>query len=87
MTTAATIVERIALAITEEYPGERIAAASIAEQLAAVAEAEGIPVGCALVWIRDRPRHELSLAAWRKWCKRFRFLDATTSAESGSEHA
>jgi hypothetical protein len=80
--TTTTIVESIALAIAEEYPGERTAAASIAEQLAAIAEADGIPLVTVAMWIRDRPRHELSAQAWRTWCKRYRF-----GASSGGDHA
>ena len=77
----ATIVESIALAIAEEYPGERNAAPLIAEQLAAIAEADGIPLAHVALWIRDRPRHELSAQAWRTWCKRYRF------GRAGGEHA
>ena len=67
------IVDTIALAIAEEYPGERNAAATIAEQLAAIAQADGIPLAVVATWIRDRPRHELSTRAWRDWCKRYDF--------------
>lgn len=65
------ITERVALAIAEEYPEHRQAALQIAEQLVAAAEADGIPVTDLTLWIRDKPRHDLSTFAWRQWLKRY----------------
>jgi fructose-1,6-bisphosphatase/sedoheptulose 1,7-bisphosphatase-like protein len=65
-----TIVEKVAIAIAEEYADQRDAAPQIAEQLVAIAEAEGIPLLDLFVWIHDRPRHELSTFALRSWRKR-----------------
>jgi hypothetical protein len=78
-----TVVERIAIAVAEEYPDEREAAPSIAEQLIAISETEGIPVEHIAMWIRDRPRHELSAQHWRQWSKRYMVDASTSGVEAG----
>ncbi len=68
------IVENIAAAIAFEYPG--VDAPAIAEQLVASAESDGIPSTALITWIHDKPRHDLSLRAWRDWCGRYNFATA-----------
>ena len=44
------------------------------EQLAAVAVANGLTASEILLWIHDRPRHEMSAAHFVRWCGRYGFL-------------
>jgi hypothetical protein len=60
----------LALVIREEYPNEQLAD-ELAEQLAAwaIAKREGLDI--VLAWLRDRPRHPLSMAHLADWTRRY----------------
>lgn len=62
--------EQIAAAIRAEYPAEQLPD-ELAEQLAAAAGCAGIALPTLLLWIGDRPRHELSTAHLRRWSARY----------------
>lgn len=73
MPTPTTTVDRIRDAIAEVY-AEEPSPEQLAEQLAALAAAHGVSVGEVLLWIHDRPRHEMSAAHFLRWCERYGFI-------------
>jgi len=77
-----TTAESIAAAIAEERPREADEAPWLASEIAAAAEARGIPLHAALAFIHDRPRVILSGAEFLRWCERFKIIPA---AELGTE--
>jgi hypothetical protein len=74
MPTSASTAERIRDAIAEVY-AEEPSPDQLAEQLAAVAAAHGLGLRDILLWIHDRPRHEMSAAHFLLWCERYGFLE------------
>ena len=71
-----TTAESIAAAIVEERPDERDSAAELALEMAAAAEARGIPLHAAIAFIHDRPRVTFSAPAFLRWCERFKIIAA-----------
>jgi fructose-1,6-bisphosphatase/sedoheptulose 1,7-bisphosphatase-like protein len=70
MPTSASTAERIRDAIAEVYAAE-----PSPDQLATVAAAHGLGLRDILLWIHDRPRHEMSAAHFLLWCERYGFLE------------
>ena len=52
----------------------------LAEQLAAVAGAHGIGTGEILLWVHDRPRHEMSATHFVSWCRRYGLIASRSAA-------
>ena len=71
-----TSAESIAAAILEERPEEAPVAADLALELAAAAEARGIPLHAALAFIHDRPRVPFTAPAFLRWCDRYKIIPA-----------
>lgn len=71
-----TTAESIAAAIVEERPHEADAAVELALEIAAAAEARGIPLHAALAFIHDRPRVTYSAPAFLRWCERYKIVPA-----------
>ena len=74
----ANMVDEVAAAIATTFPLERPELRQFyAESLCAQCEWEGLPVTSVLLWLRDEPPpRELSSAAWRKFCARYKFRPA-----------
>lgn len=64
--------EQIAAAIAEMYALEP-SPEELAAQLVAIADAHTINRHVILMWIHDRPRHEMSTAHFLQWCRRYDF--------------
>jgi hypothetical protein len=77
-----TTAESIAAAIAEERPQEAFWAPWLADEIAAAAEARGIPLHAAIAFVHDRPRVILSGPEFLRWCERFKIIPA---AELGSD--
>jgi len=71
-----TTAESIAAAIATERPTEADRAPELALDIAAAAEARGIPLHAALAYIHDRPRLILSAPAFLRWCERYKIVPA-----------
>ena len=67
-----TSAERIRDALAEMYAAEP-APDELAEQLVATAAAIGVDEHVIVLWIHDRPRHEMSAAHFRRWCALYGF--------------
>jgi len=67
MTTTASIAAAIAAA----HPHEELWADQLASELAAAAEARGVPLTAALAYVSDRPKLTLSAPGFLRWCDRF----------------
>ena len=65
--------DRIRDAIAEVYASEPTPD-QLAEQLAAVAAGNGLGAGEILLWLHDRPRHEMRAAHFTRWCRRYGFI-------------
>jgi hypothetical protein len=77
-----TTAESIAAAILEQRPEEASAAVELALELAAAAEARGIPLHAALAYIHDRPRATFTAPAFLRWCERYKIIPAAELATS-----
>ena len=66
--------DAITAAIADAYAQEP-SPEQLAEQLRAVAAAHGLAEHHIMLWIHDRPRHEMSTAAFVRWCQRYGFLE------------
>ena len=64
--------EQIAAAIADVYAAEP-SPEQLAAQLVAVAAAHNIDRNAILLWVHDRPRHEMSTAHFLRWCQRYDF--------------
>ena len=64
-------LDLIASAICAEYPDEPNWAA-IAEVIAVLAAADGIPVHVIVMWIHDRPQHDLTAEHWYGWSEHYK---------------
>jgi hypothetical protein len=73
-----TTAESIAAAIAGERPAEAATAPELALEIAAAAEARGIPLHAALAFIHDRPRVTFSAPAFLRWCERFKIVPAAS---------
>lgn len=71
-----TTAESIAAAILEERPEEAPAAVDLALELAAAAEARGLPLHAALAFIHDHPRVPFTAPAFLRWCDRYKIVAA-----------
>jgi hypothetical protein len=71
-----TTAESIAAAIAEERPEDRDQAIELALELAAAAEARGIPLPAALAFIHDRPRVTITAPSFLRWCARYKIIPA-----------
>jgi hypothetical protein len=67
---------RIRDAIAETYAGEPVPEL-LAEQLAAIANLNDLSTLDVLLWVHDRPRHDLNLDHFCRWAVRYGFLQPT----------